>query len=58
MEPQVSAGVSALLTIVGMSDAVLQDGMPLALLLLCHRAEVVMVSVGVPEDQWELGGTL
>ena len=45
-------------TVVGVSDTVLEDGVPLELLLLRPHAEVVVVSIRVPQDQGELGGTL
>lgn len=38
------------LTIVGVPDAVLQDGVPLLLFILRHCTEIVMTGVGVPED--------
>lgn len=41
-----------------MSDAVLEDGVPLLLLFLRRRTEVVVTGIRVPEDQRELGGTL
>lgn len=46
------------LTIVGVPDAVLEDGVPFLLVFLCHCAEVVVAGVGVPENQRELCGTL
>jgi len=46
------------LTVVGVSDAVLQHGVPLGLLLLRHDTEVVVARVRVPQDQGELGGAL
>jgi len=42
------------LTIVGVSDAVLKDGVPLLLLLLGHHAEIVVASIRVPEDEGKL----
>lgn len=41
-----------------MSDAVQQDGEPLLLLFLGGHTEVVMMGVGVPEDQGELSVAL
>lgn len=46
------------LTIIGVSDTVLEDSVPLLLLLLGHHTEVVVMAVRVPEDQRELGGAL
>lgn len=46
------------LTIIGVSDTVLEDSVPLLLLFLCPHAEVVVTGVRVPEDQRELGSTL
>lgn len=41
-----------------MPDTVLEDSMPLLLLLFGHNTEVVVTGVRVPEDQREIGGTL
>lgn len=46
------------LTIIAVSDTVLEDSVPLLLLFLSHHAEVVVMGVGMPEDQRELGGAL
>lgn len=46
------------LTIVGVSDTVLEDSVPLLLLFLRYHTEVVVTGVWVPQDQRELGGTL
>ncbi len=48
----------ARLTIISVSDTVLEHSVPLVLLRLCHHTEVVVTGVRVPEDQRELGGTL
>lgn len=45
-------------TVVAVSDAVLQHGVPLLLLLLCHHTEVVVAGVWVPQDEGELRRTL
>lgn len=45
-------------TVVAVSDAVLQHGVPLLLLLLRGHTEVVMAGVRVPQDQREPGRTL
>lgn len=45
-------------TVIGVSDAVLEDGVPLLLLFLGGHAEVVVMGVRVPEDQRELSGAL
>lgn len=45
-------------TIVTVSDAVLQHCVPLLLLLLCHHTEVVVAGVRVPQDEGVLGRTL
>lgn len=45
-------------TVAGVSDTVLQDSEPLLLLLLGGHTEVVMMGIGVPEDQSELGVAL
>lgn len=42
------------LTIVGVSDTVLKDGVPLLLLLLGHHTEIVVTSIRVPEDEGKL----
>lgn len=44
------------LTVVAVSDAVLQHCEPLLLLLLRHHAEVVVAAVRVPQDEGERGG--
>ena len=46
------------LTIIGMSDTVQKDSVPLLLLFLCRHTEVMVTGVRVPQDQRELGGTL
>lgn len=45
-------------TVVAVSDAVLQHSVPLLLLLLCHHTEVVVACVRVPKDEGKLCGTL
>lgn len=45
-------------TVVTVSDTVLQNSMPLLLLLLRHHAEVAMEGVRVPEDEGELSNAL
>jgi len=50
--------VVCVVTVVAVSDAVLQDGVPLALLLLRRHAEVMVAGVGVPQDERELGRAL
>ena len=47
-----------IVTIVAVSDAVLQHSVPLLLLLLRHHAEVVVTGVWMPQDEGELGRTL
>lgn len=47
-----------LVTIVTVSDTVLQHSVPLLLLLLRHHTEVVVAGVRVPQDEGELGRTL
>ena len=47
-----------ILTVVAVSDAVLQHGVPLLLLLLRHHTEVVVAGVRMPQDERELGRTL
>lgn len=42
------------LTIVGVSDTVLKDGVPLLLLLFSHHTEIVVTSIRVPEDEGKL----
>lgn len=46
------------LTIIAVSDAVLQHGVPLLLFLLRHHTEVVVAGVRVPEDERKWRGTL
>lgn len=46
------------LTIIAVSDAVLQHGVPLLLFLLRHHAEVVVAGVRVPEDERKWRGTI
>lgn len=45
-------------TVIGVSNTVLEDSVPLLLLFLGGHAEVVVMGVWVPEDQRELGGAL
>lgn len=47
-----------MVTVVAVSHAVLQHGVPLLLLLLRHHAEVAMVRVRVPKNEGELSNTL
>lgn len=50
--------LECVVTVVAVSDAVLQHGVPLLLLLLRHHAEVVVAGVRVIQDEGELGRTL
>lgn len=45
-------------TVVAVSHAVLQHGVPLLLLLLRRHAEVAMARVRVPKNEGELGSAL
>lgn len=45
-------------TVVTVSDTVLQYCVPLGLLLLRHHTEVVVAGVRVPQDEGELARTL
>lgn len=47
-----------IVTIVTVSDAILQHSVPLLLLLLGHHTEVVVAGVWVPQDEGEPGCTL
>lgn len=47
-----------IVTVVTVSDTVLQHSVPLLLLLLGHHTEVVVAGVWVPQDEGELGRTL
>lgn len=47
-----------IVTVVAVSDTVLQHSVPLLLLLLRHHTEVVVAGVWVPKDEGELGRTL
>lgn len=47
-----------ILTVVTVSHAVLQHGVPLLLLLLRHHAEVAMARVRVPKNEGVLSNTL
>lgn len=47
-----------IVTIVTVSDTVLQHSVPLLLLLLCHHTEVVVTGIWMPQDEGELGRTL
>lgn len=47
-----------IVTIVTVSDAILQHSVPLLLLLLSHHTEVVVAGVWVPQDEGEPGCTL
>lgn len=47
-----------MVTVVTVSHTVLQNSVPLLLLLLRHHAEVAMARVRVPKDEGELSHTL